>query len=239
MCEGRSSDEAWVAVADRVTARDELNADLAEIVARELREAVEAHGQATLAVPGGTTPGPFLQLLSLENAPWEKVRVMLTDERFVPESSERSNTRLIRQTLLQNRAAAASFVPFYAPGDAPEDVIDTLIEGVSAVLPLDVCILGMGEDMHTASLFPGADRLQEALSPDAPALLPMRAPGAPEARMTLSAPILRAARSLHLLIMGEGKQMALERAMAEGPAEEAPVRFVLTAPTPITIHYAD
>jgi len=221
------------------TTRDELNADLAEIVARELTEAVEARGQATLAVPGGTTPGPFLQLLSLEDAPWDKIRVMLTDERFVPESSDRSNTRLIRQTLLQNRAAAASFVPFYAPGNAPEDVLDTLTDAVSAALPLDVCILGMGEDMHTASIFPGADKLAEALSADAPVLLPMRAPGAPEPRMTLTAPALRAAASLHLLIMGAGKQAALEQAMAEGPVEEAPVRAVLTAPVPATVHYAD
>lgn len=221
------------------TAREELNADLAEIVARELTEAVEARGAATLAVPGGSTPGPFLQLLSLEAAPWDKVRVMLTDERFVPETSDRSNTRLIRQTLLQNRAAQARFVPFYAPGDAPEDVIGDLIADVKATLPLDVCVLGMGEDMHTASLFPGADKLAEAMAEDAPVLVPMRAPGAPEARMTLSAPVLRAARSLHLLIMGEGKKMALERAFAEGTPEEAPVRTVLTAPTPITVHYAD
>ncbi|WP_112321308.1 6-phosphogluconolactonase [Oceanibium sediminis] len=219
--------------------REELNADLAEIVARELAEGVAARGRATLAVPGGTTPGPFLQALSAWDIPWDKITVMLTDERFVPESSDRSNTRLIRGTLLQNRAAAARFVPFYAKGDAPEDVIDDLIADVSAALPLDVCVLGMGEDMHTASIFPGADRLDEALSDDAPVLLPMRAPGAPEPRMTLSAPVLRAARALHLLIMGEGKSHALEAALKEGPASEAPVRAVLSAPEPITVHYAD
>lgn len=219
--------------------RPELNADLAEIVARELSEAVAERGRATLAVPGGTTPGPFLEALSQAPIAWDKITVMLTDERFVPETSERSNTRLIRQTLLQNNAAAATFVPFYAPGDSPEDVIDGLISNVSASLPLDVCVLGMGEDMHTASLFPGADRLEEALGNDAPVLLPMRAPGAPEPRMTLSAPVLRAARALHLLIMGQGKQTALESAMQERPLSEAPVRAVLTAPEPITVHYAD
>lgn len=217
------------------TTREELNADLAEIVARELTEAVAAKGHATLAVPGGTTPGPFLQLLSLEDAPWNKVRVMLTDERFVPETSERSNTRLIRQTLLQNRAAGAAFVPFYAPGETPEDVLDSLTDGLSAALPLDVCILGMGEDMHTASIFPGADKLAEALSPDAPALLPMRAPGAPEPRITLSAKVLRSAMSRHLVIVGAEKRAALERARHLTP-DEAPVAAILKD---TVVHWAE
>ncbi|MEM8789362.1 MAG: 6-phosphogluconolactonase [Pseudomonadota bacterium] len=219
--------------------RDSQARDLAEIVARELVEAVVAKGGATLAVPGGTTPAPFLKLLAQTQMDWAKIRVMLTDERFVPESSDRSNTRLIKQTLLQGPAAAARFVPFYAPGEAPEPVIEALRADVGAALPLDVCVLGMGEDMHTASLFPGADNLEAALKPVAPVLMAMRAPGAPEPRMTLSGPVLRAAGALHLLITGEGKKMALERAMADGPVVEAPVRAVLTGPTPVTVHYAD
>ncbi len=219
--------------------REALALDLAEIVAGELSAAIAEKGRATLAVPGGTTPGPFLAGLSLERIAWDKVSVMLTDERFVPESSDRSNTRLLRETLLQNEAAAAHLVPFYAPADAPEDVLDQLTGAVEAALPLDVCVLGMGADMHTASLFPGADRLDEALSEDAPLLLPMRAPGAPEPRLTLSAPVLRAAGALHLLITGAEKQLALERALGSGPAAEAPVRAILNGPTPVTVHYAD
>lgn len=219
--------------------REALALDLAEIVAGELREAIAARGRATLAVPGGTTPGPFLAGLSLERLDWSAVDVMLTDERFVPESSERSNTRLLRETLLQNDAAAARMVPFYAEAETPEEVLDALTAAVSAVLPLDVCVLGMGEDMHTASIFPGADRLEEALSPDAPLLVPMRAPGAPEPRITLSAPVLRAAGSLHLLITGTGKQMALATALETPSTRDAPVRAVLDGPTPMTVHYAD
>ena len=74
--------------------RDELNGDLAEIVARELGEAIEARGKAVLAVPGGTTPGPFLRNLSQESLAWEKVTVMLTDERFVPETSDPEESNL-------------------------------------------------------------------------------------------------------------------------------------------------
>lgn len=219
--------------------REELAADLAVLVARELSQAMERKRRVTLAVPGGTTPGPFLQALAAMELPWERVTVMLTDERFVPETSERSNTRLIRETLLQGPAASASFVPFYLPGETPEQVIDELSAATQAALPLDVCVLGMGEDMHTASLFPGADRLEQALDSAAPVLVAMRAPGAPEPRMTLTAPVLRAAGALHLLITGAAKKKALERAMRDGPMTEAPVRAILSAQVPVTVHYAD
>lgn len=160
--------------------RDTLMENIAEDVASQLAEALDARGTATLAVPGGTTPAPFLQRLSKAKLEWSKVRVMLTDERFVPETSERSNTRLLRETLLQNNAVNAQLVPFYQQADAPEDVLDNLTDAISAALPLDVCVLGMGADMHTASLFPEADRLEEGLDLEGSAiLLPMRAPGAP------------------------------------------------------------
>lgn len=223
----------------RFADRAALMQDLAATVARELAAAVDAKGSATLAVPGGTTPGPFLTALSKADLDWSKVRVMLTDERFVPESSDRSNTRLLRGTLLQNSAAAATLVPFYREADTPEDVLDELGSAITTALPLDVCVLGMGADMHTASLFPGADRLHEALADNAPVLLPMRAPGAPEPRLTLTAPVLRAAGSIHILIAGADKKAALETAQTIGPAAEAPIRVILSAPTRVTIHYAD
>jgi len=165
---------------------------------------------------------------------------MLTDERFVPESSDRSNTRLLRETLLQNNAAAAQLVPFYQEADTPEDVLEDLSKAISAALPLDVCVLGMGEDMHTASLFPEADRLDEGLDLNGSAvLLPMRAPGAPEPRLTLTAPVLRAARNIHILTVGKGKKSAFEAAMVEGSTSEAPIRVVLDAPNQVDVHYAD
>ncbi len=219
--------------------REDLALDLAEIVARELGDAIVAKGRATLAVPGGTTPGPFLTALSLTHIEWPKVAVMLTDERFVPETSDRSNTRLLRETLLQNNAKSATLVPFYKEAEQAEDMLAHLTAGLQPNLPLDVCVLGMGEDMHTASIFPGADRLEEALSPTAAPLIPMRAPGAPEPRLTLSAPVLRAAGTLHILITGEGKKQALETAMQEGSEAAAPIRAILNAPSAVTVHYAD
>ncbi|MHA1128086.1 MAG: 6-phosphogluconolactonase [Alphaproteobacteria bacterium] len=220
--------------------RDTLMENIAEDVADQLETAISARGVATLAVPGGTTPAPFLRLLSKADLDWSKVRVMLTDERFVPESSDRSNTRLLRETLLQNNAAAAILVPFYQEADTPEEVLGDLTDAITAALPLDVCVLGMGADMHTASLFPEADRLTEGLDlGGTEVLLPMRAPGAPEPRLTLTASVLRAAQNIHILITGEGKKAAFEAAMIDGPSSEAPIRVVLDAPVQVDVHYAD
>ncbi|MFT4743948.1 MAG: 6-phosphogluconolactonase [Yoonia sp.] len=213
---------------------------LAAIVAGQLATALSKKGRATLAVPGGTTPAAFLRALSKADLDWLNISVLLTDERFVPETSPRSNTALLRSTLFQGKAAAAQFVPLYQQADQPEDVLNLLSDAVRAVLPLDVCVVGMGSDMHTASLFPGADHLTQALDPTQDTvLLPMRAPSAPEPRMTLTARVLQAATNLHLLIIGPEKLAALKSAEQPGPASKAPVRVILNAPTNVTIHYAE
>jgi 6-phosphogluconolactonase len=110
------------------------------------------------------------------------VQVLLNDERWVPEDSPRSNTRLLRERLLVGRAAA-NLVALHLDAPEPED----RWTGIAPHLPISVLLLGMGADMHTASLFPGADRLEEALAPGAPAVMALRAPGAPEPRITLTA----------------------------------------------------
>lgn len=214
--------------------------NLAEDVAERLKNAIEQRGKATLAVPGGTTPSPFLKLLSEADIAWNKVKVMLTDERFVPQTSERSNTRLLRETLLRNNAAAATLLPFYKNADKPEDVLAELTACLEKALPIDVCVLGMGADMHTASLFPEADLLDEALDENTPhIILPMRAPGAPEPRITLTAPVLRGAGAIFILITGPQKKAALEQALLNGPTSEAPIRCILDASTPVDIYYAE
>ncbi len=216
--------------------RDALFHGLAHCVGQQLETALSAKTHATLAVPGGTTPAPFFERLRQNPLDWKNIRVTLTDERFVPETSDRSNTRLLRQTLFQDYAADAQFIPLYAPADQPEDVLPALRMGVTQVLPLDVCVLGMGTDMHTASLFPGADLLAEALGGTAPTVLPMRAPNAPEPRMTLSAPVLRGAGHVHLLISGPDKKQALQNAMELTDETLAPVRCILAQ---AHVHYAD
>lgn len=215
--------------------REALMLGLADVIAAELSAALHAEGRASLSVPGGTTPGPVFDILSGVALNWANVAVMLNDERWVGEDSPRSNTRLLRERLLTDKAAAAQLVPLYAPAPAPEDRLAELAEGVAAHLPISVLLLGMGADMHTASLFPGADLLAQALAPDAPILLPMRAEAAGEPRVTLTAPVLAAAKSIHILITGAEKRAAIERA-ATLPALEAPVRVVLDN---ATVHWAE
>lgn len=213
--------------------RELMMVSLADRLASELRLALQ-QGPATLSVPGGMTPGPVFDILSALDLDWAQVSVLLNDERWVPEDSPRSNTRLLRARLLRNRAAAARLVPLHADVPTPEEGLPGLLPGVEAVLPISVLLLGMGADMHTASLFPGADRLEEALAPDAPPLMALRADAAGEQRITLTARVLRDAMHCHVLITGEEKRAAIERAETLAEAE-APIRVVLRN---ATIHWA-
>ncbi|WP_417242818.1 6-phosphogluconolactonase [Celeribacter sp.] len=214
--------------------REALLLDLADKIAGELRAALEVNDRASLCVPGGTTPGPVFDTLSGVSLDWDRVDVLLNDERWVPETSERSNTTLLKQRLLVGEAARATLVPLYADTPTPEEGLDGLMAAVEATLPLDVLLLGMGADMHTASLFPEADQLELGLSADAPTLLAMRAPNAPEPRITLSAKALKSAMSTHILITGDEKRAALERAATLSPME-APVSVFLSQ---ATVHWA-
>ena len=214
--------------------REALLLDLANTIAGELRAALESNDRASLCVPGGTTPGPVFDTLSGVTLDWDRVDVLLNDERWVPESSDRSNTTLLKQRLLVDKAAAATLVPLYADTPTPEEGLDGLMAAIEATLPLDVLVLGMGADMHTASLFPGADQLELALSDAAPTLLAMRAPNAQEPRITLSAKALKSAMATHILITGDEKRTALERAATLSPID-APVSVFLAQ---ATVHWA-
>ena len=215
--------------------REMLAMDLANKLAGDLRTQLQHEDRVVLAVPGGTSPGPIFDDLCAADLDWSRVDVMLTDERWVPEDSPRSNTRLIRERLLVDRAAAARMLPLYAPAHEPEEVLAEIEAQISGELPLAVVLLGMGADMHTASIFPGADKLDEALASDAPILLPMRAPGAPEPRITLSARVLNDAIRKHVLIFGDEKRDALNNARGKSP-KDAPINAVLSG---AQVHWAE
>ena len=215
--------------------RNALMQGLASVLAAELAQALVARGRASLSVPGGTSPGPVFDLLARADLDWAKVAVFLNDERWVGADNPRSNTRLLRARLLQANAAAARLVPLYATSDTPESQLAALSKAIAAELPIDVLLLGMGTDMHTASLFPGADHLARALADDAPVLMALRAEAAGEPRITLTAPVLHGARNIHILITGVEKRVALDRAMTLPPAQ-APVRVVLDH---ATVHWAE
>lgn len=199
---------------------------LANRLAGELNAALKHKERVLFVVPGGSTPGPVFDSLCDARIDWERVDVCLSDERWLPEVHVRSNTRLVRERLLTGRAAAARLLPLHAPDREPEEVLADLEAGIVPLLPIDVCLLGMGTDMHVASLFPGADALDAALAPDAPVLVAMRAKGVPEPRVSLSARVLRDALALHIAITGDAKKAALDRARSLEP-RDAPVAAVL------------
>lgn len=205
---------------------------LANVLAGELTSVLFHAERATLALPGGTTPGPLFDDLCATSLPWDRVRVMPTDERLVPPDHPRSNEGLIRARLLTGPAAAARFVGL-RPGS---DGMAGLTERVRRALPIDILVLGMGADMHIASLFPGAPELDAALDADAPPVLQITPPGQPEPRMTLTAPVLKAATNIHILITGADKRAALDRAAALDDPRLAPVATVLGA---ATVHWAE
>jgi 6-phosphogluconolactonase len=215
--------------------REFMFLDVANTIAGELADFLRREGKASLCVPGGTTPGPIFDTLSGVDIDWGNVAVFLNDERWVGEESPRSNTGLLRERLLTGRAAAATLVPLYTPAEEPEDVLDELEKGLMPYLPISVLMLGMGTDMHTASLFPGADHLARAMSADAPPLMALRADAAGEPRITLTAPVLRSAMHTHILITGTEKRKAIERA-AHLNEMEAPVKCVLGQ---ATVHWAE
>lgn len=214
--------------------RDMLFIDLAQQIAGEMENMLFHDETISFAVPGGTTPGPLFDNLSAADLDWSRVFVLPTDERWVPEDSPRSNAGLIRDRLITGRAAKARYLSLYSAAPEPEAAMERVTERIAAALPLSVLVLGMGGDMHTASLFPGADRLSDALGSDAPAIMPMRAPGAPEPRVTLTAPVLTAAMNTHILITGDEKRTALEKAQ-NSSVQDAPVAAVLPQ---ATVHWA-
>lgn len=200
--------------------------DVANQLAGELTAVLEHQDRALFVVPGGETPGPIFDDLCAADLDWSRVDVMLSDERWVPEVHVRSNTRMVRARLLTGRAAKARYIPLYAKAETPEEVLPELEANITPDLPISVLLLGMGSDMHTASMFPGADRLTDALDRRAPVLMPMRGGGAPEPRVTLTARVLNEAVSKHMVITGQQKRAALERARTL-PAIDAPVAAVL------------
>ncbi len=214
--------------------REDLVSKVAEILAADLISSVKGGGNAIFSVPGGSTPGPIFDKLCEFDLDWKRISIILNDERWVPETSERSNTKLLRERLLIKKASLATYISMYSDVLTPEVGIPKLQERIERNLPISVLLFGMGADMHTASLFPGGDNLEKALSSNAPTLLPMRAEGALEARITLTAQVLNRSRIKHLVIFGKEKRTALEKAI-DLPNRLAPISAILPG---ASVHWA-
>ncbi len=225
----------------RFDTNHELTRRLAGQISSDLKQAIREHGAATLAVSGGSTPKPLFERLSRGSLDWKRVAVTQVDERWVDEDHVDSNARLIRGHLLQNNAAAARFVSMKTSAESPFDAEAEVAEKLSDFAgSIDVIVLGMGEDGHTASFFPGASTLVRALSLSGEDLcIAVEPPHAPHRRMTLSLPALLRARRLYLHITGNAKWQVLQRAISPGEVEELPIRSVVLAPAPtLQIFYA-
>ena len=218
-----------------------LAAELAARIGRSLRKNIAAHGRASLAVSGGSTPKPLFRRLSALDIPWQDVVITLVDERWVARSSPNSNEQLICRYLLQGRAAAAAFVglknflPTAAQGEG-----ECALRLRKIPRPFTVLVLGMGNDGHTASLFPGSPQLTAATDMNSGRICMAVTPAAaPYERMTLTLPAILDSREILLHITGQEKKAVLEKAQQPGPAEEMPIRFVLRQrETPVAVYWA-
>ncbi|WP_076417934.1 MULTISPECIES: 6-phosphogluconolactonase [Colwelliaceae] len=209
--------------------RNELDEALATKVANELNKAITEKGKASLAVSGGSTPKGFFKALSQIDLAWDKVTITLADERWVDFESDASNTRLVHENLLQNNAKAATFFHI-KKGELLSDstLAELNIAAKESLLPLDVLILGMGEDGHTASLFPCSDQIKQGLSLDnTDALMKVVPKTAPNDRITFTFSHLIQSKNIILHVCGESKKTVLAQANAGADFFEMPIRAFL------------
>ena len=206
-----------------------LESEVAGDIAVQLARAIAARGQAGLLISGGHSPAGLLGQLSSQALDWSRVSIALVDERWVEPTDPASNERMVREALLHGGAAAARFRGLKNPAPSP-DLGAAAAWNASAHLPrpVDVTVLGMGDDGHTASLFPGSPNLKRALDLATPeSYIGMWSPSAPHARLSLNLSALLDSRRIVIFLLGEGKFRAYAAACGPGPVEEMPIRAVL------------
>lgn len=214
---------------------------LADHIAALIVDAVAQHGRASLVLSGGTTPADLFARLNGYDLPWDKVYMTLSDERWVDLDDPASNEAMVRRTLARAVAGGATIVGLKSVGATPGDGLARTSSRLATMpRPYDLVLLGMGEDSHTASFFPGATGLTEALSGSLGLAVAAVTPaGGGPARITLTLPELLRSQAIALLITGDKKKSVLDAALQPGPAETAPVRSVLHQDqVPVSIWWA-
>jgi 6-phosphogluconolactonase len=208
---------------------DTLSSALADKISADLESAIAARGIASLVVSGGKTPIKLFHLLRARDLDWSRVCIALADERWVEPSSADSNEHLVRSELLRDKAAAARFTGLKNAAPTPDIGAVSAWETFARVpRPFDTVVLGMGDDGHTASLFPNSPNLGLALNPEAAAAcVGMWAPVAPQPRMSLNLTALLDSRRIVILLNGAAKWRTYVSASSPGPMEQMPVRAVL------------
>ncbi len=219
---------------------EELNEQFAQRVASLLAAAIEKKGKASLVVSGGRTPLPFFKQLSQADIDWSKVAITLADERWVEQSSDASNTALVLNNLIQNKASKATFVELKTSESSAfgaEASVASNLEQLS--FPIDVLILGMGEDGHTASLFPCSEQIDQGLT-SSDVCLAVQPTTAPHERMSLTLKSLLNSEQIFIHLVGESKKVVLDKALAGNDVKEMPIRAVLKQDsTPVDVIWAE
>lgn len=203
-----------------------LNALEAHVV-DALGAAIKVKGHASIAVSGGNTPRPLFEKLANASLDWSRVYITLVDERWVDITDSASNEKMLRASLLTGNAAKARFIPLKnAAPTAYAGVAETTAALAVIPKPFDVLMLGMGDDGHTASLFPNAAELDDGLTTKAPCLA-LTPPVAPHVRLTLSAHRILESAQLILHFSGPDKTTAYRTALQSGPIADHPIRYFL------------
>jgi 6-phosphogluconolactonase len=193
--------------------REDLYDAAASVLVAALTTAVATYGETGFAATGGTTPAPVYDRLARMTAPWDKVTVTLTDERWVPPSDASSNEGLVRRHLLIDAAAKASFAPLYVEGVSHDESALQAEVGVATATPFGAVLLGVGPDGHFASLFPGSPVLARGLDPASERLVlavPAGSPAPDIPRLSLTFNALTNAALIVLLVTGQAKKALLE-----------------------------
>jgi 6-phosphogluconolactonase len=201
-------------------------------LAAELRRELEQHPRARLLLSGGKTPAPVYQALARAPLDWARIDVALVDERWLQPDDPDSNSHLVRETLLRDKAARARFEALTRTGRSIEEAVAAA--NLHARQVPDVVVLGMGDDGHTASLFPAMRGLQQALANPNP-YVAVDASGCPGAgawsrRISLTPAGLAPSRMRLLLIRGDHKRKLFERAAEGLDPLELPIRLAFTTP---------
>lgn len=224
----------------RFASSDVLITKLSDAIAANLNKGLQEKGKASLVVSGGSTPIPLFKALSKMPLDWKNIWITLADERWVSPDHKDSNEALVRRHLLTRRAADAHFVSLWNEAGSPEEGQAESGRALTAMpMPFDAVVLGMGEDAHTASLFPAAQELGEALNAPADVLcLALIPPVAPHPRITLTKAALLSSNEIYLHITGPKKLAVLEAAKSEGAVEEMPIRaFLRQEITPVNVFW--